>query len=82
MQGLAIWRIWFLSIKGVTVFCYCFSKCVRPLRQAAVSVVHLHTVIVNVGVIIKGLVNIAVGWWQRMLIVATVPSLDMTTTKA
>ena len=51
------------------------------MRQAAVSVIHLDTVIVNVGVIIEGLVNIAVGWWQRMLIVATVPSLAMTTTK-
>ena len=52
-------------IKGTMVFC----KCVRPMRQAAVSVVHLDTVIVNVGVIIKGLVNVAVGWWQAMLIV-------------
>ena len=64
--------------------CNCFSKCVRPVRHAGgiVSVVQLDTVIVNVGVIIEGLVNIAVGWWQRILIVAIVPSLATTTTKA
>ena len=38
------------------------------MRQAAVSVIHLDIVIVNVGVIIEGLVNVAAGWWQRMLI--------------
>lgn len=73
----------FLASK-VMVVCNCFSKCVRPVRHAGgiVSVVHLDTVIVNVGVIIEGLVNIAVGWWQRILIVAIVPSLATTTTKA
>ena len=37
--------------------CNCFSKSARQMRQAAVSVVE--TIIVNVGVIIEGLVNVA-----------------------
>ena len=51
------------------------------MKQAAVSVVHLDTVIVNVGVIIEGLVNVAVGWWQLENAHCIVSSLAMTTTK-
>ena len=39
------------------------------MMQAAVSVLYLDIAIVNVGVIVEGLVYVAVGWWQAMLIV-------------